>query len=67
MPGKEVIEVIEDARVEKGWTKAELARRSGILYDNLWASLKGYRKIPANEFIELCTTLDLGVEDFSGQ
>ena len=65
MPGKEVTEIIEGARVEKGWTKAELARRSGISYDNLWLSLRGDRKIPAAEFVELCTQLDLAVEDFT--
>ena len=65
MPVKEVVEIIEGARVEKGWTKAELARRSGIRYDNLWATLGGYRGLPAVEFIELCNQLDLEVEDFT--
>ena len=63
----QVKEVIEQARVEKGWSTAELARRSGIKYQNLWASLKGGRGIPANEFVELCRQLDLGVEDFTEQ
>ena len=67
MPVKDVVEIIEETRVEKGWTKAELSRRSGIRYDNLWATLRGYRRLPANEFIELCSQLDLGVDDFTEQ
>ena len=59
-----VKEVIEQARVEKGWSTAELARRSGIKYQNLWASLKGDRGIPASELIVLCKQLDLEVGDF---
>lgn len=60
----QVKEVIDQSRKEKGMTIAELARRAGIKYDNLYFSLKGERKIPAPEFVILCKLLDLKVEDF---
>ena len=61
---QQVKEVIEQARKEKGWTKTELANRTGIKYQNLWASLNGKRTIPASEFVELCGALDLSIDDF---
>lgn len=60
----QVNEVIEKARVERGMPVAELARRTGIEYENLRVSLKGDRKLPAPEFVQLCKVLDMGIEDF---
>ena len=60
----QVKEVIEDARMKRGISTAELSRRTGIKYQNLWASLNGERSIPAPEFVMLCKELDLSVEDF---
>ena len=60
----QVAEVVEKARKDKGWSTAELARRTGIEYQSLWQSLNGERRIPANEFVELCMQLGLGIEDF---
>ena len=59
-----VKEVIIAKQSEKGWTTAELSRRSGVNYQNLWASLKGKRNIPAPEFVSLCKVLELDVCDF---
>lgn len=63
----QVYEVIEKKRDEVGISTAELARRTGIEYQNLWVSLKGDRRIPAPEFVELCKQLNLNIEDFSEQ
>lgn len=62
---QQVREVIEQARKDKGWTKTELSKRTGIAYQNLWASLKGSRTIPASEFVGLCAALDLSIDDFT--
>ncbi len=59
-----VKDVIIAKQTEKGWTTAELSRRSGVGYQNLWASLKGTRSIPAPEFVSLCKVLELDVCDF---
>ena len=59
-----VLEVIKKAQEERGISVAELARRTGITYENLRVSLHGNRKITAPEFVGLCRELNLDVDDF---
>lgn len=62
-----VSEVIEQRREEYGMPIAELARRTGIDYQQLWMSLGGKRGITAGELVAICRVLGLSLEDFGGE
>jgi DNA-binding Xre family transcriptional regulator len=51
--------------IERGITRSELSRRTGIPYELLRRSLDGTRKMTADELVLLCRELDLDVADFS--
>lgn len=57
-------EVIDAAVQKRGIPIAELSRRVGIDSELLRRSLSGNRKIGADEFVALCTELELGITDF---
>ena len=62
-----VSEVIEQRREKYGMPIAELARRTGIDYQQLWMSLCGKRGITAGELVAICRVLGLSLEDFGGE
>ena len=41
--GETIAERLEQCRKEKGWSKTELSRRTGLHIDHLWKILKGKR------------------------
>lgn len=59
-----VAEIIGARIKQRGITKAELSRRIKLNPDLLDRSLKGERKIKANEFLALCKELELDLSDF---
>ncbi len=62
-----VYKIIAERVVRRGITKAELARRIGVDDELLRRSLAGKRKIPAEEFVKLCSELELDLSDFKGE
>ena len=59
-----VAEIISARIEERGTTIVFVAKRAHMSGDALSKSLNGYRKLKADEFIELCRVLDLTFEDF---
>lgn len=57
-------EVISERRKQRGIPVSTLSERTGIDYEALRVSLKGYRKISAHEFVALCKELDMTLDDF---
>ena len=60
-----VLATINERRHKYGMPIAELARRVGMDYAALYTSLMGKRKLEANEFLSVCSELDLTLEDFN--
>lgn len=60
----EVLGIIEDARIARGISVAELGRRAGIDGKRLWYVLNGQREMRVDEFIKLCAFFDLGLGRF---
>lgn len=60
----EVSGIIEDARISRGISVAELARRIGMDGKRLWYVLNGQREMRVDEFIKLCAFFDLGLGRF---
>lgn len=55
---------IEEARCERGMSVAELGRRAMIDRKRLWYILDGQRQMRADEFVRICTVLNLGFRNF---
>lgn len=60
----ETYEAIAAGVKKRGITNSELARRIGIPAELLRRSLKGIRKITADEFLSLCRELNMQLDDF---
>ena len=52
---------LEQARVHRGISVAELARRVGVDRKRLWRVLNGQRAMRADEFVRLCAVLGIGL------
>ena len=63
----QIIDVINDRKMERGISLAELARRTDIEYEALRTALDGNRNLRATEFIALCQELELDLADFTKQ
>lgn len=55
---------LEDARIERGISVAELARRIGISGKRLWYVLNGQRELRVDEFLRLCIALNIDPRGF---
>ena len=55
-----VVKVIEQSRVDRGISVAELARRIGVDRKRLWYILNSQREMRVDEFLKLCVFFDLG-------
>lgn len=60
-----VIDVLNEKINERGIPVSELARRVGLDPELLRRSLAGSRNLKAEEFVNLCHELKLGIGDFS--
>ena len=59
-----IISTIESARMDRGISVAELARRIGMDRKRLWHVLNGRRKMRVDEFLKLCIFFDMGLGRF---
>ena len=59
-----VIEVLNKRIKERGITTSELARRTDLDPELLRRSLAGTRRLLADEFVRLCSELNLDTSDF---
>lgn len=57
-------EVIKEYLASNGIKQNFVAERAGIPPELFRRSLEGSRKIPADEFVAICTVLALDIEDF---
>ncbi len=57
-------EVIKEYLSNNGIKQNFVAERAGIPPELFRRSLEGSRKIPADEFVAICTVLSLDIEDF---
>lgn len=57
-------EIIKDYLTNNGIKQKFVAERAGIPPELFRRSLDGSRKIPADEFVAICTVLDLDIKDF---
>ncbi len=57
-------EIIKDYLVKNGIKQNFVAERAGISPELFRRSIDGKRKIPADEFVRICTVLSLDIEDF---
>lgn len=57
-------EIIKDHLVKNGIKQNFVAERAGIPPELFRRSIEGKRKIPADEFVRICTVLSLDIEDF---
>ena len=57
-------EVIKEYLSNNGIKQNFVAERAGIQPELFRRSLEGSRKIPADEFVAICTVLSLDIEDF---
>lgn len=55
-----VVASLEQARIRRGVSYAELARRIGMGKKRLWYVLNGQRTMRVDEFIKLCAFFNLG-------
>lgn len=55
-----VVASLEQARIRRGISYAELARRIGMGKKRLWYVLNGQRTMRVDEFIKLCAFFNLG-------
>lgn len=60
----EVSGLFESARITRGISVAELARRIGVDKKRLWYVLNGQREMRVDEFIKLCAFFNLGLGRF---
>ena len=60
-----VIDVLNEKINERGIPVSELARRVGLDPELLRRSLAGSRNLKAEEFVNLCHELKLGISAFS--
>ena len=60
----EIVTIIEEARLDRGISIAELARRVSIDKKRLWYVLKGTRAMRIDEFVRVCAFFDLGMGRF---
>lgn len=57
-------EVIRNHIADHGMKQSFVAERAGIPPELFSRSLKGERKIPADEFVAICSVLSLDIRDF---
>lgn len=57
-------EIIKDYLVKNGIKQNFVAERAGISPELFRRSIDGKRKIPADEFVRICTVLSLDIDDF---
>lgn len=58
------VERLEETRIERGMSVAELARRTKINRKRLWYMLNGKREMRVDEFLKLCVVLKLDPRSF---
>ena len=61
---QDVVKAIERARLERGISVAELARRIGVDRKRLWCVLNGKREMRVDEFLALCIVLRIDPRAF---
>ena len=61
---QDVVKAIERARLERGISVAELARRIGVDRKRLWLVLNGKREMRVDEFLALCVALRIDPRAF---
>lgn len=61
---REIICILEQARIKYGMSIAELARRTDTAKKRLWYALNGQREMRVDEFIKLCAFFNLGLGCF---
>lgn len=59
-----IIEVINNRINERGMTLTTVGTRANINPELLSRTLKGQRKLKADELVDLCRVLDLTMDDF---
>lgn len=57
-------QLLERARISKGMSVAELARRTNVDKKRLWYVLDGQREMRIDEFLKLCIALRLDPRSF---
>lgn len=51
---------------DRAYKQGEIAKRAGLTPDQFCAALKHRRKLDANEFLAVCTALDMPPEAVAG-
>lgn len=62
--GREIVCILEQARIKCGMSIAELTRRTGTAKKRLWYALNGQPEMRMDEFIKLCAFFNLGLGCF---
>lgn len=58
-------EIIKEHIVKNGIKQNFVAEKAGIPPELFRRSIDGKRKIPADEFVRICTVLSLDIQDFN--
>lgn len=61
---REIICILEQARIKYGMSIAELARRTDTDKKRLWYVLNGQREMRVDEFLKLCVALRIDPRSF---
>lgn len=61
---RQVTLLLEEARIIRGISVAELARRINVDRKRLWYVLNGQREIRVDEFLKLCVALGIDPKRF---
>ena len=62
---RNITEVLNNRIAERGMTITTVATRANMSPDLLSRTLKGHRKLKADELVDLCRVLDLSLTDFA--
>ncbi|MDN4508599.1 helix-turn-helix domain-containing protein [Gordonibacter sp. RACS_AR49] len=61
---KRTFVILDEVRLERGMSVAELARRVGLDRKRLWYVLNGQREMRVDEFLKLCIALRIDPRSF---